>query len=409
MFIDKRGYSNKTNIIKGLLIASLFSAFIYLEYFEIHNKILNSILAIVSLYFILKASRKESFFIGFFIGAFWFYWVGISVQYYDLTYLAPLVILFFATGYGIIFYLFSFFEILELKVIFIYFLSYVHPLGFDWFIPELTLINSNFATSKESFALILFAIYIFIKLKKLKFIALIPLFFAISSTGIYIDNPRFKIDMPQLNVPQEQKWVKENLSNIISNNLGLIDKSILNGNDLIILPETTFPILLNKNGFLMEKLLNKSYEIDIIAGALYTENGEFYNTTYHFSKGKFEVAKKVVLVPFGEEIPLPKFFVDLINDIFYNGAKDYDKAKTPTDFIINGEKLRNAICYEATSEKIYQNLGDTRYMIAISNNAWFTPSIEPTLQKMILRYYSKKYGVTIFHSINGSLNYIVRP
>ncbi len=48
-------------------------------------------------------------------------------------------------------------------------------------------------------------------------------------------------------------------------------------------------------------------------------------------------------------------------------------------------------------------------MIATSNNAWFTPSIEPTLQKLLLKYYAKKYDVTIFHSINGSENYTIRP
>ena len=28
-------------------------------------------------------------------------------------------------------------------------------------------------------------------------------------------------------------------------------------------------------------------------------------------------------------------------------------------------------------------------MIVISNNAWFIPSIEPTLQHLLLKYYSK--------------------
>ena len=105
----------------------------------------------------------------------------------------------------------------------------------------------------------------------------------------------------------------------------------------------------------------------------------------------------------------PKFLVDLINDIFYNGAQDYSKASEATDFIIKGEKFRNAICYEATTDKIFENLGDTKYMIAISNNAWFTPSIEPTLQHLLLKYFSKKYDVNIYHVVNGSPNRIYRP
>ena len=168
--------------------------------------------------------------------------------------------------------------------------------------------------------------------------------------------------------------------------------------DLVVLPETAFTIALNRNAENLERLTDLSKEIDIITGALYVEDNQIYNASYHFSKGNIQVAKKVVLVPFGEEIPLPKYFVDLINKVFYNGAQDYAKASAPTNFIIKDEKFRNAICYEGTTDKIFENLGDTKYMIMISNNAWFTPSIEPTLQHLLLKYYSKKYGVTIYLS-----------
>jgi len=47
-------------------------------------------------------------------------------------------------------------------------------------------------------------------------------------------------------------------------------------------------------------------------------------------------------------------------------------------------------------------------MIVLSNNGWFTPSTEPTLQKLLLQYYSKKYGTTIYHSVNMSPSYVVR-
>ena len=47
-----------------------------------------------------------------------------------------------------------------------------------------------------------------------------------------------------------------------------------------------------------------------------------------FLKGEIQVAKKSSFSSFGEEIPLPKYFVDLINKLFYNGASDYSKAST---------------------------------------------------------------------------------
>ena len=410
MFLVKREYFNKIYIIKGFITALFFSAFIYLSYFGIEDKLLNTILGLIAIYLVLKIERKSLFFTGFFTGMFWFYWVGNSFVYYDAAYLGPLVIFLFGFVYAVLFYFIALFDYIYFRLFALFILSFIHPLGFNWFIPELLFIDSYFPTQKVYFAVILASVFMFIRInKKLKILAIIPLLFIYQDRGIYIDNPKLNIAMPQINVKQEQKWLKSQLSKIISENLSLIQKAIEEKKDLIILPETAFPIYLNKDEFLLEKLTELSSKIDIITGALLYENQNFYNATYHFSNGKITVGKKVVLVPFGEKIPLPKFFVDLINNTFYNGASDYIEAKEPTDFNVDGIKFRNAICYEATTNKIFQNLKDVKYMIAISNNAWFTPSIEPTLQKLLLKYYAKKYEITILHSINGSENYIVRP
>jgi apolipoprotein N-acyltransferase len=112
-------------------------------------------------------------------------------------------------------------------------------------------------------------------------------------------------------------------------------------------------------------------------------------------------------VPFGEKVPLPQILTDLINKLFFNGASDYSTASNTTTFDINGTKFRNAICYEATTNEIFYNM-DTKFMIAISNNAWFTPSIEPTLQYLLLKYYAQKYNIIIFHSSNKSSNMIIK-
>ncbi len=409
MFLVKREHFNKTYIIKGLITSCFISAFIYLAYFDLQYKLLDTILGLIAFYFLLKIERKSLFYAGFFTAIFWFYWIAISFQYYDLTPLGPLVIIFFGFVYGLLFYLTAIIDKLWFRCLAIFLLSYIHPLGFNWFVPELIFINSYIPVTKEYFAIVLASIYMFIKLKRLKVIAIIPILFIFTNKGVYVDNPNLKISMPQLNINQTTKWHEKHLSEQIDLNFQLIDKAIKDKNDLVILPETVFPLVLNKENFLYHNLQKKSLDIDIVVGGIYFEDKHYYNVSYHFSQTNVTVAKKVVLVPFGEEIPLPKFFVDLINNIFYNGAEDFKKADKATDFNIKGTKFRNAICYEATSEKIYKELNGIKYMIAISNNAWFTPSTEPILQKLLLQYYAKKYNITIFHSINGSSNYIIRP
>ena len=410
MFLVKRDNSNKNYIIKGFITAILLSAFIYLSYFDIQYKLLNTILGILAIYALLVIPRTSLFLAGFLTANLWFYWMAISLQYYDLSYLAPVLLFAIGLGYGIIFTILGIFKSTFIRLLMIFGFTFIAPFGFNWMKFELLFIDSYFGVSKEDFALILVAVYMMIKLKRMKILSFLPLLVAYqSATGLYIDDPKASMAIPQFNVSQDLKWKKKYKDTLIEKNLEEIDKAILDKKDLLILPETSLPIVLNRNELLLEHLTERSNKIDILVGSLYFENQRVYNATYHFSKGELNIAKKVVLVPFGEEIPLPKFFVDLINDTFYGGAQDYAKAQEPTDFIIKGQKIRNAICYEATTDKIFENLNGVKYMIATSNNAWFTPSIEPTLQKLLLKYYAKKYDVTIFHSINGSENYTIRP
>ncbi len=410
MFLLKRDYSNKNFIIKGLISSILLSSFIYLSYFNIEIKILNTILALLAIYFLLIIPKKALLISGFFTGILWCWWMAVSLQYYDLVYLTPVILICIGTVFGIIFYFFALFDRLTFRILTIFAFTFFAPFGFNWMKFELLFIDSYIGIDKLSFILVLVSFYFIIKLKRFKILGIIPLLFALSfPKGQYIQNPNAKIYMPQMNVNQDLRWDKQYRSTLEQQNFDEINNAINQQKDLVVLPETAFTSALNRNDNLLQKLKELSFKIDIITGALYIEDNQIYNASYHFTKGQIQIAKKVVLVPFGEEIPFPKFLVDLINKVFYNGAQDYSKASEPTDFVIKGEKFRNAICYEATTDKIFENLGNTEYMVAISNNAWFTPSIEPTLQHLLLKYYSKKYDVNIYHIANGSSNRIYRP
>ncbi len=407
MFLLKRLNFNKTNIIKGLYCALFFSAFIYLEHFGVQIPLLNSLLALVAFYLLLTLPRNALFFAGFFVGILWFYWVSFSFIYYELSYLIPLVILGFALGYGLVFYLLALWNTIYYRVFALFALSFITILGFNWLQLELLLLHSYFGIEKIDLLIILVAMALFVRFK---WPALLLLILALNinfTQPMYEKQHHLNIAMPQFNLSQHQKWNTSYKEEIIAMNLEAIDQAIQEQYDLIILPETAFPIVLNTHQTLFETLEEKAQEIDIVTGALYKQENHYYNSTYHFSNYGVNIANKVVLVPFGEEIPLPKLLRDFINNTFYNGAQDYSKATAPTDFEIKGVKFRNAICYETTTHAIFQDLNDVAFMISISNNAWFTPSIEPTLQKLLMQYYSKLYGVTIYAVANGSSNWVI--
>ncbi len=361
----------------------------------------------MSFYLLLTINKKELFFSGFLISIIWFWWIGYSFVYYDLNYLIPFILLGIGLIYGILFYIGGVVNNLYFRAVYFFILTFIYPFGFNWLQLELPFINSLLGTSKLDFALILISIVLIIKLQNYKkYLAIIPLIFTLNFQSQNIKLPNLKISLATINISQENKWDKQYLTSIINQNFKAIDKAIKNKDDLIILPETAFPLVLNKDALIVSKLKKKSEQISIITGSLHSKDGFYHNSTYLFENGKMLIAHKVVLIPFGEAVPLPQMLRDIINNTFYNGAQDYKASSNATDFVIKGVKFRNAICYEATTDKIFENL-NSNYMIATSNNAWFVPSIQPTLQNLLLKYYSRKYNVKIFSVTNMSENKII--
>ena len=98
---------------------------------------------------------------------------------------------------------------------------------------------------------------------------------------------------------------------------------------------------------------------------------------------------------------------DAVNKLFFGGASDFKKAENFSDYEIDGVKIRNAICYEATREELYK--GEFDVVVAITNNGWFVPSSEPVLQRVLIKHLATKYNKAVYHSVNGSKSEIILP
>ena len=319
----------------------------------------------------------------------------------------PLMLLFVSLAYGVMFWIIGLFRPIIRAILFAL-ISFVHPLNYNWFIPEASLLDSFFGVEKWQFFAILLSISIFITLKvKWRYVALLGILLAINP------NPNHKLPLPKqsiylsaLNTPQDLKWEDSYRDKSIDINLAIINDAIDKKYDIVLLSESAFALFLNQEPYIMQILKDLSHKISIVTGGLYYDGKDSYNSTYYIIDGEVQIANKVVLVPFGEEIPLPKFISTFINKIVYDGAEDYIAAENPTEVDIHGEVFRNAICYEATREELF--VGDPKFMLAISNNAWFTPSIEPTLQKLLLRYFSRVHNTVIYHSATMGENALIR-
>ncbi|PHM18459.1 MAG: apolipoprotein N-acyltransferase [Sulfuricurvum sp. PD_MW2] len=393
-------------VVAPLVIALLFSAFIYWEHFALTSKALNTISGVLALYALLHAPKRVVLISGFWIGWLWCYWIGFSFQYYGLGWATWLV----ALGFGFVYVLYYGTMALTanalLRALILFGLTFVWPMDFNWMQPELIFVESYLGFSKWQFALILFSLSLtgYISGFK-KFFPLLLLIGAVQTSYTPPSIPDLKIKLVSTDISQDFKWQSEQLPQTIQDNFSAIDQAIDKGYDLIVLPESAFPLYMNEHTEIAQALSERSLHIAILTGTLHKENGLNYNVSYLFNQGTITVAKKTILVPFGEYIPLPSFLKGWVDRHIFGGGSDFVTADKPTDFTIKGVTFRNAVCYEATRAELYTP--DVRYMIAVSNNGWFKLSIEPTVQNLLIRFYARKNHTVVFHSANGGGSGIV--
>ncbi len=406
-------YFNTNDITKGLLISFLLSAFIYFEYFGITCRFVNTAFALLGLYLLLQDSKQGVWFwSGFFIALLWFWWITLSFRIYGIAWAIPLGIIGIALLNSILFLLGN--KVAHLierylriptifsLALFLIIVNYISIFGFDWRKFQLLFLHSYLGVALWQFSLIILAITLSIYKKNLLFLTLVIFAYAPHSKNTPILPQDIKI--VGTNIGIKEKWDETYQIDILIDVFTKIDNAILENKKLIIFPESTIAKYLNKEPDILELLNSNSQDIAIVIGALYWDEGTPRNSTYLFKAGDSTAMHKVVLVPFGEYNPLPKFIGDWINKIIYNDGVDYKPVEKISDYTVEGISYRNAICFEATSPKMYK--GNPKFMVAISNNKWFTPSIEPTLQRLLIEYYSLLYGTTIYHAINGSPSYI---
>lgn len=383
----------------GVITSLLFSAFLYLEHFGITIKLLNTIFGLLSLTLLLYIPKRAVLTAGFFIGLLWFYWIGYSFKYNGINNMETLITVAFMFIYMLFFGVLALTKSVAIRAVLLFGLTFFEPVDFNWLQLELLFVDSYIGIFKYQFATVLLSLALVNYIKNpYRYAPLLLLILAFNFNPPIQKDASLKIKLVATDIRQDIKWKKETLDETLQIIYREIESATKNGYDVVVLPESVFPFFMNESPLVIEQLKTLSYDIAIVAGSLLRENNLHYNVTYKFENGNFDVAKKMILVPFGEYIPLPKFAKKIVNDIFFAGASDFKTATEPTDFIIKGVKFRNAICYEATRKEIYE--GDVDFVIATSNNAWFYPSIEPTLQKLLIRFYARKNGVTIYHSAN---------
>lgn len=398
-----------------LCVAPFYAQWLYQQYTtDDISPLLASILGLLSVASVLFTPKNRRFSVGFFVGILWFYWIPLGMRYFDMDLFIPIVIMLEGIFVGLVFYIGLWCECLPIRFAFLLLLSFLMPLGFDWIVLESVFAYSYIGVDKLSFAFVILALWLLVKYQTWrKLIGILCLILACDWHGIMQD---FSISMPlkikliQSDVKQDLSWRTEEMDFIFRKHIEDITGAIESGYDVVVLPESAFYVPLDSVYFThLDTLLSLSKKIVIITGALRVEKSDdgslsYFNSMLKIDNTNISFYDKVLLVPFGEYLPS---FLESFMNVFFQGIGGFSAGKEFGYFHIKGVDFKNAICYEGTNGRFYED--NPPFVMMISNNAWFVPSIEPILQKNLLKYYARIHKSVIYHASNRSANAVITP
>lgn len=226
-------------------------------------------------------------------------------------------------------------------------------------------------------------------------------------------NPSIALVQPS--IAQGAKWSKERFDNIVNKTLGMVNDSIKEHADLIVLAETAIPDHIRRQPGVIERLheVADSKNSQLLVGALdYRRNPrgsirkfDVYNASFLFTPGDFHFPKRYIkkhLVPFSERIPFDEIFpilnyVDLGEGDFVAGKE------TPVyqPFLWTPYICYDAIFGDLVREAIREG---SRLMVNITNDGWFGRSTAPYQHLNLIRYRAIENGMPVARLANSGVS-----
>ena len=197
--------------------------------------------------------------------------------------------------------------------------------------------------------------------------------------------PKWKVSLVQGNIDQSVKWMASFQGETLRRYGTLSMEALENRPDLIIWPETALPFyFFHDEGLTAQVLaLVRTCGVHFLVGSpsFRAEGSEiyYYNSAFLLAPsgdvlGKYD---KVHLVPYGEYVPLKRFFPFLGKMV--EAVGDFDSGKKGQVLSLNTQKLGVLICFEVIfpglARAVAQN--GAQLLVNITNDAWFGTSSAP--------------------------------
>jgi len=221
---------------------------------------------------------------------------------------------------------------------------------------------------------------------------------------------RFRVALVQGNYPQDDKWAVS-VGDTLDRYLGLSDAAAAERPNLIIWPETAIPDVLTQRPPLRMEIDRwvEAHGIPLLLGAVSSEGtgAGYYNSAFLVSPSGQEGTTwnrydKNHLVPWGEMVPLGRFFPFIEKMVEDQGGGDYLPGKVLPVFEVDGVHFGVLICFESTLATLAREYArqDVDMLVVITNDAWFGPSTAPYQHAIQSSFRAVECGVPVVRATN---------
>lgn len=226
------------------------------------------------------------------------------------------------------------------------------------------------------------------------------------------DQGDLRLRLVQASIPQAQKWQRDRRDAHVANYLDLISAPALFPPDIVILPETATPFLLDRDERRRRQLaLAMPAGATLISGApRFIPQGEgraLRNAVHVIDAGGGILATydKHHLVPFGEFLPLRGLLSKIGLEKLAAGKIDYSSGPGPTLIDLPGlPAFQPLVCYEVIFPGEVGMDGEARWLLNLTNDAWFGDTAGPRQHLAAARMRAVEQGLPMVRAANTGIS-----
>lgn len=226
-----------------------------------------------------------------------------------------------------------------------------------------------------------------------------------------------KLRLVQGNIKQDMKWdAQQKYKNFIKH-VELTNSQDLSGISAVIWSETSVPYVIDANSELLGKINAAIPENGVlVTGGIRLKYEEDNNQIANVWNSIFALKKDQIidsydkhhLVPFGEYVPLQKYFpfIDKITD----GAVGFSEGLGPKTIKTDGFSFSPLLCYEVIfTDKIIDKTNRPDLLINLTNDAWFGNSTGPYQHFDMAKMRAVEYGISLARVANTGITAFFDP